>query len=916
MAQSQQVGDLVVNLDVNASKFTEEIVRAEKQLTGLDKTADVATKKVSADFSAMELSAKKAGISVGQYANAMRTLPAQFTDIATQLAGGQSPFMILLQQGGQIKDQFGSVQGALSGAGNYIKSLAGLINPVTIGVTALGAAVTALGMAWYEGAHEQSEFNKQLILTGSYSGKTAGQLAQLSSEIGKETGSIANAAEAVAKVTGTGLFKGETLEKVSRAAVEMQKNTGQAVDQTIAQFKRLQEDPVKASEDLNAQYHYLTASVYDQIAALERENDVVGAAKLATDTYADAMKTRTTQLTQNLGTIETLWLNIKNAAAGAWDQMLNVGRTVAPEQTLESLKTRLASQKEALKQMQGAGPTADYGVGRQSSELVSAGAAQHRKDQEASIKATETQIRLLEQATGLNQDITTSKAKAREDTDKDIKASERHNAYMAQYESNAVKRARELKQLEADRAKYSATDFAMVKKGIEEKYADKKQPAIKTPGGVKALDATSAQTLELESQLKVLQQHTGLSTKISAERKDLWKEEAKFTILEEDSKKRQLTSDEQSLLNNKEQILAGKKRNAELGDQKVLQEQINALMDDSTRYVNQMAEKTKALTLGSGTSTREAKRLMEQAQLQQGWMNKGGKLSDEGFKRELSALQNYYDQEDKMRSDWQSGALRSLQDYADEATNYYKIAADGMSSILGSATNAISQGLNDIVTGSKSVGQAFSDMFAGLGQAVIQTLTKMAAQWIVYKTVQLAVGKTTKAESAGVMSLNAQAASLMAQLNAYSSTAAIPIVGPAKAPIAMATAAAITKPIAATISALSLTGMAHDGIDRVPATGTWLLEKGERVLSSGTSKRLDGAIAQMRGQRAMMAQASISQTFHFNGNPDERMATMFASAAKEGAKQGYDMVVSDLAKGNGKASRVMQSLYTTKRKVR
>ncbi len=37
----------------------------------------------------------------------MRTLPAQFTDIVTQLAGGQNPFLIMLQQGGQISDSFG-----------------------------------------------------------------------------------------------------------------------------------------------------------------------------------------------------------------------------------------------------------------------------------------------------------------------------------------------------------------------------------------------------------------------------------------------------------------------------------------------------------------------------------------------------------------------------------------------------------------------------------------------------------------------------------------------------------------------------------------------------------------------------------------------------------------------------------------
>jgi phage-related minor tail protein len=67
----------------------------------------------------------------------MRTLPAQFTDIATQLAGGQSPFLILLQQGGRIKDQFGSVQGALSGVGEYIRSMVGIINPTTIALGGL-----------------------------------------------------------------------------------------------------------------------------------------------------------------------------------------------------------------------------------------------------------------------------------------------------------------------------------------------------------------------------------------------------------------------------------------------------------------------------------------------------------------------------------------------------------------------------------------------------------------------------------------------------------------------------------------------------------------------------------------------------------------------------------------------------------
>lgn len=86
--------------------------------------------------------------------------------------------------------------------------------------------------------------------------------------------------------------------------------------------------------------------------------------------------------------------------------------------------------------------------------------------------------------------------------------------------------------------------------------------------------------------------------------------------------------------------------------------------------------------------------------------------------------------------------------------------------------------------------------------------------------VQLLVGKTAQAAAIPAMVANAQATALQAQLAAFASTAAIPIVGPALAPAAMATAATITEPMVAAISAAGLSGMAHDGIDAVPETGT------------------------------------------------------------------------------------------------
>ncbi|HEA8669899.1 TPA: phage tail tape measure protein, partial [Escherichia coli] len=105
-------------LTLDSARFSEEAARVKKELGETSALADLMSGKVSQSFrkqadaaeqslSRQALAAQKAGISVGQYKAAMRTLPAQFTDIVTQLAGGQNPFLIMLQQGGQISDSFG-----------------------------------------------------------------------------------------------------------------------------------------------------------------------------------------------------------------------------------------------------------------------------------------------------------------------------------------------------------------------------------------------------------------------------------------------------------------------------------------------------------------------------------------------------------------------------------------------------------------------------------------------------------------------------------------------------------------------------------------------------------------------------------------------------------------------------------------
>ncbi|SAT13461.1 phage tail tape measure protein%2C lambda family [Klebsiella quasipneumoniae] len=282
----------------------------------------------------------------------------------------------------------------------------------------------------------------------------------------------------------------------------------------------------------------------------------------------------------------------------------------------------------------------------------------------------------------------------------------------------------------------------------------------------------------------------------------------------------------------------------------------------------------------------------------------------------LQIQENYYHESDGLRNDWESGISSALSDFADSSSDYYQQAADAMTSILGSATDSISEHLYDVISGTESMGEAIKGIFSDLGKSVIKALVDMAAQWIVYQGVQMLVNKSAQASAIPSMIANAQATALQAQLAAFASTAAIPIVGPGLAPAAMAAAAAITEPMVAAISAASLSGMAHDGIDAVPETGTWLLQKGERVTTAATSAKLDATLDRVANQ-STGGGAIYSPTINIpiNGNPSDATLALVRKAADEGAERGYRKAVNSVASGQGDLHKALMGKTTSGRKI-
>lgn len=341
--QRDELSDLLGEIDptVKALGRLDELenkLAKQKKLGALDaSTFSEYQSKIDqsrANLTRFDDSLTRTGNTAKQTAAALRGVPAQFTDIAVSLQGGQAPLTVLLQQGGQLKDMFGGIGPAAKALGGYVLSL---VNPFTVAAAAVGA----LTLAYYKGSQEADEYNKAIIFTGNSAGTSATQLASMAQQVSATVGTTGAAAEVLAKLAGNGKIASGSFKEITEAALQMEKATGKAIDETIAEFAKIAKDPVAAAKELNDQYNFLTASVYSQIVALKEQGDTIGAAKLLTDTYADTIKNRTGEVTANLGLIEGAWQKIKSAAAGALDATLDVGRT-------QSIDSQIANYQKIL----------------------------------------------------------------------------------------------------------------------------------------------------------------------------------------------------------------------------------------------------------------------------------------------------------------------------------------------------------------------------------------------------------------------------------------------------------------------------------------------------------------------------------------------------------------------------------------
>lgn len=281
----------------------------------------------------------KYGQTAKQTAAAMRQVPAQLTDIIVGLQGGQAPLTVLLQQGGQLRDVFGGIVPAARALGGAVL---GLVNPFTV----VAGAVAALGFAYFQGSKEADAYAKALILTGNAAGTSVDQLAEMAKRLGAVNGSQSQAAAALAEFAGSSVIASNNFERFAGIALKVEKATGQSVAETRKQFEELAKSPVEASAKLNQSTNFLTASLYQQIKALEEQGRVAEAGALAQNALASTLENRLGKVQERLGSLERGWNAVAGAAKWAWDKMLNVGRQ-------DTIGDQIAASEAEIRRLQG-----------------------------------------------------------------------------------------------------------------------------------------------------------------------------------------------------------------------------------------------------------------------------------------------------------------------------------------------------------------------------------------------------------------------------------------------------------------------------------------------------------------------------------------------------------------------------------
>lgn len=285
-------GDLAAAVEA-LRRYKEEAKQADKANDGLAQSGakvrgglgEVKNKSEEAGAALGSLRRKfiEAGGSAGQFAAGATNSFNQLSDVLVTLAGGMNPITVLIQQGPQLATAFGSV-------GQTLGVLKNLLNPLTLGLVAAGAAVGYLAYEAYKDAKEIELYNNALGKMGGQAGVSAKQLQQVAKELENATGASGDTVQKALLAAAASSKTADEMRLVAETATNMARATGESADSMADKISRLADDPLKALQELGNQYGILTPQLYEHVKALDDAGDKTEAYKVVLDAVNQKVK--------------------------------------------------------------------------------------------------------------------------------------------------------------------------------------------------------------------------------------------------------------------------------------------------------------------------------------------------------------------------------------------------------------------------------------------------------------------------------------------------------------------------------------------------------------------------------------------------------------------------------------------------
>ena len=763
-------------------------------------------------------SMNKAGMSAKAYQAALRGVPAQFTDIAVSLQGGQAPLTVFLQQGGQLKDMFGGVLPAAKALGGYVL---GLVNPFTVAAAAAGT----LALAYYKGSEESDRLTDAIIRNGNAAGTSYSELAGLAEQVAATGTTVGAASKVLEQLAGAGNALTPMYAQITKASLAWSKQTGEDVTKVVQSFNEIAKGPVEAVKKLDAELNFLTASQYANIISLEKQGKTIDAARTATDLYATALSSRSAEMESNLGSLESAWQSLGSFAKKAWDAMLDVGRKTTPEQELAEIYKQIAEARKTISKY-GSAASSLMGVNPDSLKALEK-------------RATELQGRIADNAWKAWEGNTN---KFVQDAGK--KGVDLINSTFTAAQTQTQKLQKQLEELDKARADAMAaggfnseqeTKYATARKNIEQEIADIKSREAKksAPKNVNRGVAEAENTFaRLYGQYDPAAQAARALTKEQTQL-DLALSKGKITQEEYSKALAQASINYAAALKGAQGLTAVEQYRAQLQRQ-LVNEQAQYQLDAASIGMGdlQASRMQQRLNLEMQTNDRLLQLQTElanatdekQRQALQGQID----AINEFLPQQLAAMQAGWAQIDQAMLNPINGWTAAVQNFGNQARDI----AGQTQSVFSSAFGSISQGLTDDIMNLNLSFQSLGDLGKDVLRDVVAGFVKMGVQMGLNAALAATLGTATAGTSIALAGTTAAAWAPAAALASLASFGGNSI--PA--------AAALTSTTALATTLAAVPGFATGGYFTGSGTGTSdsnlaKISNGEFIVNAAATKK-------------------------------------------------------------------------------